>query len=378
MRSPDLPRELVAQLSPSSLRSYALSVGWSTQDAVEGQFEVLHRRGADLDQVLIPLDEHVDDYTARMTEAISRIAEAAGQTPLRVLRAVLSPPADVVRFGIDGPDAISWDLPFEQGVSVVLGMKKSLRAAACSVVKPQPFHPRMSRVEVEQLMEGCRFRQTEGGSFTFVLACPLDAVDVSPTLFDRTPFARKATSNLVRSIAWITRSVDQGDTRRALDALEGEPQLSANLCDGLLDMQPRDDRSGLNIDIDWAWSVPPPEALRGTRGTRLRREHFSFITEVAHRLTPTSEQERQQLYVAYVDELKGKPDEHGAVQGEVVLSLLTEDVVVRARADLAPSEYGDAVDAHKWNRPVSFHGVLRRSRKVHRMDSVTGFRILDA
>lgn len=71
------------------------------------------------------------------------------------------------------------------------------------------------------------------------------------------------------------------------------------------------------------------------------------------------------------------PDEEGRVYGEVVLSLFIDDTVLRARADLGLDDYGTAVDAHRWNRLVQLSGVVRRGRKLHRVDSVSGFALVE-
>ena len=59
--------------------------------------------------------------------------------------------------------------------SSLAGARKALLASACSVIQPQPFHPRLSRAEAEQLVRSSTLGQTERGSFTAVISCPLEA-----------------------------------------------------------------------------------------------------------------------------------------------------------------------------------------------------------
>jgi hypothetical protein len=68
------------------------------------------------------------------------------------------------------------------------------------------------------------------------------------------------------------------------------------------------------------------------------------------------------------------------MQGEVVLTLFAEEeeeTLRRVQTDLGPKAYAEAVDAHKTNRMVSLHGILRRGRRAHRLDDVTDFRMLE-
>src|SRR5205807_5516419 len=108
--------------------------------------------------------------------------------------------------------------------------RKALLAASCSAVQPQTFHPRLSRTEAEQLLQACRLGQTERGSFTAVIACPIDAVGpqallpklmplfegqtgpvagagAEPPLVSPEPFTRRTTSLLMRSVARIVQGI---------------------------------------------------------------------------------------------------------------------------------------------------------------------------
>ena len=108
-------------------------------------------------------------------------------------------------------------------MDILLGVRKVVRAAACSAIKPRAFHPRMSRVEADQLIQACRLGQTGGGSFTLVVACPLDAVESPAPAPDRTPFTRKVTSLLMRSVARIAAAVDEGGSDEFLLAPTRSP-----------------------------------------------------------------------------------------------------------------------------------------------------------
>ena len=372
----ELPEELVARLDPADVRTYARAMGWSSLPGGNGRLTIYGHPSSDLDQLIVPLSRELDDYGRRMAEVVARLAEKEGRPALQVLKALLLPAADMLRFRVAGSETQKGDLPFEEGLDILLGVKKIVRAAACSAIKPRAFHPRMSRIEAEQLIQACRLGQTEGGSFTLVLACPLDAVENPAPSPDRTPFTRKVTSLLMRSVARIVTAVDDGGSDELLKSPEAEPGLSANLCDGLVDMQPRGDDGGLSVGIEWARTLPQTDASL-PRGVRLRREHFSFAAELLQRLRPNVAPQDPQLFVGHVEELRGMPGVDGRVQGEVVLSVLLEDEALRARADLDPTAYGETIEAHRCTRLVSLKGILRRGIKVHRMDAVADFRQME-
>ncbi len=359
-------------MDPHDIVRYAQARGWVLARSVPGPFLVLSHPESDLDQVLVPRSVHADDFAPRVVEAAERLAERERRSPHAVLSDLLSSAADVLRFRVRGADVERLDISFSHLAGVIAGIEKCLRATACSVVKPQPFHPRLSRSEADQLMQACRLRQTEPGSFTVVVACPLDAVDGPGPFRDPAPFVRRVTHDFMRSLQWI-RDVGGDPSLLRPDALPSP--LSANLCEGLLDMQTDDERASLAVEVIWDESVAPPTDIDVAVGPELRREHFAFVGELARTLRPRDASEKPVSLVGHVDRLNGTPDENGRVYGEVVLSLFLDDAVLRARADLGPDDYVEALEAHRWNRLVRLSGVVRRGRKVHRVEDVAGFRV---
>jgi len=363
---------LAARVDPHDVVRYAQARGWILTRAAHGAFHVLTHPESDLDQVLVPRSAQADDFALRVVEAAERLAERERRGVSAVLSDLRSTAADVLRFHVRGADVERLDISYPHLAGVIAGIEKCLRAAACSVVKPQPFHPRLSRSEADQLMQACRLRQTEPGSFTVVVACPLDAVDRPTPADDPAPFARRVTRDLMRSLQWI----HDATASPVLPPSSGIPApMSANLCEGLLDMQSEDERASLSVEVAWDHSVAPPTDVDPRIAPELRREHFVFLGELARTLRPRDGGERPVPLVGHVDRLNGTPDENGRVYGEVVLSLFLDDTVLRARADLGPDDYIRALEAHRDNRLVRLSGVVRRGRKVHRVDEIAGFSI---
>ncbi len=361
---------LAARVEPHDVVRYAQARGWVLARSLPGPFHVLTHPDSDLDQVLVPRSAHADDFAVRVVEAAERLAERERRSVNAVLSDLLSVAADVVRFRVRGADVERLDISFPHLAGVIAGIEKCLRATACSVVKPQPFHPRLSRSEADQLMQACRLRQTEPGSFTIVVACPLDAVDRPASSEHPAPFVRRVTHDLMRSLQWIQ---DAGGSPTLATPGTLPVSMSANLCEGLLDMQPDDERASLSVEVAWDHSVAPPTDIDWRIAPELRREHFVFLGGIARALRPSDGGEKPVPLVGHVDRLNGTPDENGRVYGEVVLSLFLDDAVLRARADLGPDDYVKAIEAHRWNRLVRLAGVVRRGRKVHRVDEVSGF-----
>jgi hypothetical protein len=395
MSYPSLPEDLVALVKPSAVRQHAVAEGWLRVDGVNGTIALYRHPDLDLEQLIVPLDPRVDDYGRSMADVIERLSKHSGRAPLEVLNDLLIPPSDVLRFVVDEPEARSGSIPLEQSISLLTGAQRALLSSACSVIQPQSFHPRLSRAEAEQLIGACRMGQTERGSFTLTIACPVEAVDseltvLKPTpLFDvlgeagddppgvgaKDPFARRVTRLLMRSLDRIARAIDADKADTLVADSPDEPALSANLCEALLAMQPTSERSRLTVRASWARSLPRPQPSQVPGSVQLRSDYFPVISKVATDLRPI-EGPKISSFFGLVDSLMGSPDSEGRMQGDVYLLLFDQEATIRARATLNAEDYHIAWEAHGIAGYVSLNGILIRGGRVHRIEQVSNLKHL--
>jgi hypothetical protein len=391
----DLPEDLILQVSPLEVRRYAIAGGWRRVEGVNGVIALYQHPDSQLDQLVVPLDPSTDDYGRTMADVIERLAVRSGLSPLQIVEDLLNAPCDVVRFRLDEPDSQSGSISLAQGISLLGAAERALLSAACSVIQPQTFHPRLSRGEAEQLVKACRMGQTERGSFILKIACPLDAVDpelatsAPMPLFDRNsepesepptngkkePFTRKVTRLLMGSLSRITRAIDSDKTASLLVEETGQPVLSANLCEAMLAMQPIGERSRLAIQTSWSKAFAPPAESETPSVVLLRSDVFREIEMIARELRPSNEPKISH-FVGLVDSLLGDPDPDGRVQGDVILMLFDVEGTIKARATLGADDYQIAWQAHGAARYVAFSGMLIRERRAHRVEKISQFKLL--
>jgi hypothetical protein len=313
-----------------------------------------------------------------MGDVVSILAEKEKRPAIEILNDLLLPPADVIRFTEAGSATSGGDVPLDHGLALLAGARKALLAAACSERRPrQQFHPRMSLGEAEQFLQAARLGQTERGSFTVTVACPLDAVANPEPLIESAPFTRRVTALLMRSLQRLSLALDTDELNPLLNPTPDEPVISANLCEGLLDMTPIGEEASLTITASWARTLPPPAAMPIPGQVRIVRELFPRIEELAARLRPAVAPRRQVL-VGFVDTLDGRPNPEGQREGPVVLRLvLSEGEPIRARVELDAADHHSAWQAYEQDQPVRLVGLLRRVGRMYRIDDVIGFRILE-
>ena len=390
-----LPEKLVVQISPLNVRAYAASTGWRRTPGGNGKVAIFTHPVSELDQLIIPMDSGVVDYANRMAEVMVGLAERENRSPGEVLNDLLLPPADVLRFRLVEPESEAGAVPLEQGIDLLMGAKKALLAAACSVIQPQRFHPRLSRAEAEQLVAASRMGQTERASFSVTVACPLDAVapgierapalplfaaTISPELEEPPvpliePFVRRTTRLLIQSAARIAAAVEADDLRPLTStSSSADVSVSANLCDALLMMKPAGDRSRLVLSASWSRAIPRPP-VDVPSSVDLRGDYFAVIEALSRDLRPAREPKSTHL-IGLVDALLGDPDDDGRVRGDVQLLILNQEGSTRARVTLDPHDYHVAWEAHIVGGFVSLNGNLIQGGRAHRIDQVSNFKLL--
>ena len=322
---------LLEKVDPFSVQDYARATGWQRARHRRPEVAVYHRQDSELAELVIPQTREFADYGQRMGEVLDTLARYEARSPHELVADLLLPAADVVRFRLDDHRTAAGIIPLGAGLDFYEGTRRALLSAACSVLQPRPFHPRLSRTDAEQFVENCRIKAEPPSSFLATVVCPLGEVVSQRELTlpgtdeaASAPFARRAVLYLMRSLERLVDAVLDGTTGKLSgnEPQDAGPILSANLCEALLAMRPEGERSSLEITPTWSRSRPWPVAAPGR--VTLRREFFPTIEELGQRLRPRPKPKRG-VFTGWVDALNGDYGLDGKMEGEVVLALAIED-----------------------------------------------------
>jgi hypothetical protein len=374
----ELSLEAVRRLSSLTVKDYLLARGWVRAPSKRAGVGIFRRPDSEVDEVLLPLSLDFADVDEAMARAIEEIARFEQRSAQEVLRDLLRPRADRLRFAIEGRDTMDGAIGLEDGIALLSGSRKALLAAACSVKRPARFYPRMSLREAEAFVRACRLGQTEQGSFVATVECGLDVDDTSPARFEGTvaePFGRKATALLVRSVVRVVDAIRADTIDGLVEPPDGAPVVSANLCEALAEMMTGPDDANLRIGSSWSPMLPPPRDVPAY--VRVERQYRSAIEQVARALRPSARPEPD-LYVGKVDALMGEPGPDGRLEGEVILAAQVEDEILKIRLELGPKDYPKAGEAHLGGLFVSVRGRLYRGARIHRLEDPTDFMVVRA
>lgn len=356
------------------VREYLKSRGWR-QAPSKRSYAAIYRHQEQGDaEVVVPLERALSDYDLAMVRVAQEVASVEGRQAEAVLRDLLHPRKDILRFALEGEGVGPGAVGLNEGYMLVSGARKALLASACSVKSPKRFHPRMSVGDADVFMRRCQLAPTEVGSFVLVVESPLDISPQGTLMAD--PFGRRSVEYLIRSVAALAEGIRQDRVERLVDAESepGVPVISANLCEAMVEMLPPSGAVDLRLQSVWSPLLPMPQGVPSV--VTIDGPMYALIEEIGRQLRP-SEGPKRDRFIGRVAELAGAPSPHSPIEGDVVLAVhVSEDEILRVRVTLSPSDYQKAGQAHMQGRYVSVWGILHRGQRVHALTEPSEFTVI--
>jgi hypothetical protein len=374
--------KLDALISPTDLRDYAKAHGWTlVSEGLKDRLFVMSHPDFPRRQLVFPIDTTAPDYSEAVGLALGKLAGIEARPPEAILNSVLEVRDDAMAFRVTTPQPGDHSIPLPFAGAMLVGVEQMLKASACTVLRPQIHHPRLSRNEALQLVDAARFRHTQPGSFVLNVSCPVDALDVQgalPVDGQAVPFVRQATSTLNRSLRALVGAIESD----ALDHLVEEmkrssaPTVSSNFCEALARFKDDGAKNSVEVSIAWAAAIARPVGEPLLSVVRVQHDYFGRIEEVARELRPAA-QHAEDTFLGTVEGLEGEMGPDNRRSGPVILSLLLpEGEQVRARVVLDAKQYADADRAHMTGGIyVKVRGRLRPGRQPWQMSDVSSFEL---
>ncbi|HRI68371.1 MAG TPA: hypothetical protein PK156_29285, partial [Polyangium sp.] len=199
-------------IDPADLRDFAKADGWViVPEATRDRLFVLNHPQFAPRQLSFPMDTTAPDYSEAISRTLERLADIKSVPPAVLAARIAAYREDLLQFCVVG-DQNGTSLPLTFAGHIVPAAEQALRASACSVVKPQRRHKRLTRSEAKDVADSARFHHTRPGSFVLPISCPIYAVDAQPALSpgeQDAPFMRRTTNMLERGIQTLIQSVEQ-------------------------------------------------------------------------------------------------------------------------------------------------------------------------
>jgi len=179
----------------------------------------------------------------------------------------------------------------------------------------------------------------------------------------------------LKSAHRIVEAIERDEVESVYQDLPGQPVISSNICDAILQMQDTKENASLSISAQWASTMPGPREASLPTEVTFNPDYFSIVEDIHLRLRPSIE-DRESIFPASVETLDGDLGDDGRRSGDVMLYVFNDEELLRARVTLNADEYAIADKAHMEAAFVLFKGVLHRGRRVHRITHIENFQLL--
>jgi hypothetical protein len=318
-----------------------------------------------------------------MAEAAAVLGAVEQREQSDVLTDLLAGPCDLLRWRVVAAQASDGKAPLPLALALIGGARKALVAAACDVLMPQSFHPRLSRPAADRFVDQCRV-STSSGSFVAQLSCPLEpqvepddpdeqlAFDMPDDLV--VPFGRRVTTHVLQASARIVTAIRED--REDLISAPGPNDLrvSANLLEALAEMQPADPSGRLAVTASWSRTAQQDPGV--PHHVEIGAEYTRSMRRIAEGMRPRRAERGEELFVGKIVDLHREASDDPTADGDVTLTFLDGEFVRRARLTLSAGSYRDACVAHSEQQYVRVQGILRHGARIHRVESVRAFSVM--
>lgn len=367
------------------IRDYAMSQGWKlVPDALREGLFVLNSPLKDYTQLVFPTNTQVSDYVGMATASLEKLAMTHRLSFHKVLEGIREVNDDVICLRYYSESKIVNSISFEEALESISAARQLLLSAASSVVSPLTYHPKLNRAEPQDLIKSVRFRHTEEGSFVLKISCPFEVVvfedSYLPILTPQKPMSRRTFELINRSASKILDAIEAAQIKDLYQSeLEAQdPIVSYNFCDALSRLY--DEERELPYEVIFQWSkasiskFPLPQLPQ--------RIHFPFshkdkLEEVKTYFAPPRK-DISATFIGTVEMLDGDIGKDGQRSGPVVLSLLYEGELIRARAILNATQYQTAIQVHaQGGSYIQVKGDLKRGKTRNTIENLSEFRLLE-
>jgi hypothetical protein len=276
--------EMFRHIASTDLRDFAKSLGWQLYSpAVEDGLYVLSHPQYSKRQLVFPINSDAPDYGDAVEISINKLAETSGNAVSVILARIDEVKDDTLRFRIiDSLNGQKY-IPLSYAATAINGAKELFLSAACSVLKPQYHHPRLSRSEALQLIDRSKFRHTESGSFVLNISSPVNAVEYQGNLFEEImPFARQTTLTINQGLTKLVTAIQTDTLYKLIEEIKEDPkpELSSNFCKAITSFQEEHEEFDLFVDFNWAGILPLPEELQVKGLIKIQRDYYGKSLEM--------------------------------------------------------------------------------------------------
>jgi hypothetical protein len=370
--------KILRSIKPEVVEAYVISKGNYFKDFKDGITSIYRDKGDKNFQIKIPLQPEYSDYSLLLSDTIKSIATIEKRNVWEIITNLKTEhPSDILRYQLKGSDTDDGTAPLRSGANLYSGAKDTLEASAYSIEKPESIRYNHLK-SVSDLVERCRIGQTEYGSYSVPLICPLfkkEKETVTYIQWNENPeitFTRRVTINLMESLHHIVDSISKEDTERLISPSREDIKINPKMFEALNEMEPKKKNLDLNISSDWL-IVPPTEKIPNS--VSVNADYFKEIKDISDALIPKEESDMQD-FVGRVHLLKDDLTSLKKIKNQIKVSTFTPSgQPIHAKIVLNEFDYQNASLAHTQKKAVIVKGVLKKLKRDYQIVDIEKFEL---
>nr|WP_296831427.1 hypothetical protein [uncultured Marvinbryantia sp.] len=362
---------LTEKINPLAFAKYLKDMGWRLYPSKKTYVRIYqYEKQGNFYQVVIPMEKHLSDYKEAMYKAIMTVAEAENKAVEQVMLYLLNPNTDILKIRLERKNIEAGSILFDDAIRIYENAKKLLAAAALDILHPRKYHQGCTDDVVSHFLAGCRFGQTEIGSYVVSVVCPFAELDEKESYRQLSIFSgeeqcassltRQVTNRVMENICQIKMYIDE-DNLEGLLSKSGENVISANFYEALNGLNL--DSEGANVEFIAEWS-PAVKNKRDVPGRiLLTHDYCQPIAIAAEKLK--EKKKTSTKIVGRINKLESSPDVTKRKEGKITVVYLDENDKKRiTTVQLEKSDYDKAIEAHEKGLYVEISGNLTRSKRA--------------
>ncbi len=203
---------------------------------------------------LVPASGNYRDFPLHVQEIVSALGGVEQRPASEVLRDILSPTCDLVRFRLDSVETRTGTIELGFVGRFIQNLRNLLVFAACGELQRRPFFAHPLRQTIP-LVDRWRMRPCQDGSFAVDVEIPLvppaEPIQVQYEVF---PMERLVLISLMDGLGLLQTAIESGQKRSIFS--RPASRLNANMCESILGMRPETPDARLEIRVWWSTEWP--------------------------------------------------------------------------------------------------------------------------
>ena len=367
-------------ISLGPLKRYLKSVGWLQSKLGNGLEVFSFGSSNDPIEIVLPATSIARDARARLAGAVSTLSAMEQRSTDEVIAAIRAISYDLIRSRL--PNSIIRHDTIKMGAAdeFIRRMTRLLAASAHSELHTDPYFVRIDAT-AQRFAENCRFGHTFRGSFGFTIEAP-----VGPNTLDNLdeeapvpPLERRAVHRLARGLLIAEDAIKSSNPYKITESYKFG--LNANACDELLSIIENPSIGSISFDFVFSpeWGIPA-DVGQNTHILISGNNAVEMIKFAAVELR-RNDYEKTKVIIGNVIALHSRdnPSDLFSISGsqDIILEYQNDDFQIkRIRVSLTPTDYLQAVEAHKSGRLVSIRGEIEQRRRQWKLTQARDFKLI--